>query len=224
MKMSQWTLLGLISAIALSGCHTDMWTQAKVTPYDEDDLGLFGGTTTARPLPTGAVARGWEKLDEAKYTGFSGQSYATTFPAELTIDGEKLNSKTDLAKIMKRGKERYHIFCSHCHGALGDGKGMITQRGFVLRREPATYHSDRLRGMPVGYFYDVITNGYGIMYSQASRIKPDDRWAIVSYVRALQLSQNIPAAQLTPEDIQRMEEAKAGKTTQKADGAHGGGH
>lgn len=218
-------LASLLALLTLAGCHTDMWTQAKVTPYDEDDLGLFGGTTTARPLPAGTVARGWEKLDSAKYTGFQGENYATVFPAELMLDGEKVSSRTDLAKIMKRGKERFDIFCSQCHGAAGDGKGMITQRGLVLRREPPSYHTDRLRGMPVGYFYDVITNGYGTMHSQASRVKPDDRWAIVSYLRALQLSQNVKESQLTQEDRQAMQAQADGTAPTDAHGdAHGGGH
>jgi len=96
--------------------------------------------------------------------------------------------------FIKRGQDRFNIYCTPCHGRVGDGNGMIAQRGFNLRRPVASYHTDRLRGMPVGYFYDVITNGYGAMYSYASRIEPEDRWAVVAYIRALQLSQHaVPA-------------------------------
>lgn len=216
--------IGIVGiAVFLAGCHTDMWVQPKVTAFDEDDLGIFKGGTTARPIPTGAVARGWEKLDEGKYTGFKGDTYWTGFPSELELDGRKVDTKSQLDLVLKRGKERFYIYCSHCHGKTGDGKGMITQRGFVLRREPQSYHNDRLRNMPNGYFYDVITNGYGLMYSQAPRVKPDDRWAIIAYVRALQLSQNVPAAQLTAEDKKKMEEQLAGigkEEAPKKEGTH----
>jgi hypothetical protein len=83
---------------------------------------------------------------------------------------------------------------------------MIAQRGLALRRQPASYHTDRLRGMPVGYFYDVITNGYGVMYSYASRIAPEDRWAIAAYIRVLQQSQYTRVNELTPEDLRRLQE------------------
>jgi mono/diheme cytochrome c family protein len=96
--------------------------------------------------------------------------------------------------FLKRGQERFNIFCSPCHGRLGDGLGMIANRGLSLRRPVGNYHTDRLRKMPVGHFYDVITNGYGAMYSYASRVEPEDRWAIIAYIRVLQLSQNATPA------------------------------
>jgi len=109
-------------------------------------------------------------------------------------------------ELLQRGQQQYNAFCAPCHGKSGDGQGMIAQRGLALRRQPASYHTDRLRGMPVGYFYDVITNGYGVMYSYASRIAPEDRWAIAAYIRVLQQSQYTRVNELTPEDLRRLQE------------------
>ena len=101
---------------------------------------------------------------------------------------------------------------------------MISKRGLVLHRPPGNYHTDRLRKMPVGYFFDVITNGYGIMYSQSGRVKPDDRWAIVAYLRVLQASQNASSSQLTPKDMQELEKAKNPTTSESKGMAEGAGH
>jgi mono/diheme cytochrome c family protein len=100
------------------------------------------------------------------------------------------------ADLLARGQQRYNIFCTPCHGLTGDGNGFVTTRGY---RRPPTFHSDRLRAAPVGHYFDVITNGFGAMYDYSAQIPPRDRWAIIAYVRALQLSQNVPAAQLTPD-------------------------
>lgn len=101
--------------------------------------------------------------------------------------------------LLQRGQERFDIYCSPCHGRDGDGHGMIVERGFP---QPPSYHIDRLRSAPVAHFVDVITNGYGAMYSYAARVDPADRWAIAAYIRALQASQNVAAADL-PDDIRR---------------------
>ena len=98
--------------------------------------------------------------------------------------------------LIERGQDRFGIYCTPCHSELGDGNGMIVQRGFPA---PPSYHIDRLRAAPVQHFYDVITNGYGVMYSFAYRVQPADRWAIAAYIRALQRSQNATVADLTPE-------------------------
>jgi len=100
------------------------------------------------------------------------------------------------AALLARGQQRFDIFCAPCHGRTGDGHGMIVARGFPA---PPSYHIDRLRQAPAQHFYDVITNGYGVMFSYAQRVPPDDRWAIAAYIRALQASQNMPVASLTPE-------------------------
>lgn len=190
-------------ALALVGCHTDMWKQGKVHKALQDEP-FFADNSSARPIPAHTVARGMEKADEEFFTGirngtrveinttgitqvetgvFRG-TYADKFPFKIT--------KAD----MERGQDRFNIYCSPCHGLLGDGKGMIAQRGFNLRRKPANYHTDRLRKLPIGHFFDAITNGFGVMYGYKERVEPADRWRIVAYIRALQYSQNAPISAL----------------------------
>ncbi len=187
--------LGLVAvAISLAGCHTDMWRQPKTQPLDASEFYVDG--QVSRPLVPGTIARDHLREDEPYFTGAANAKWVDTIPH--TVDKE----------FLKRGQERFNIYCTPCHGRLGDGKGMIATRGYQLRRPVASYHNDRLRNMPVGYFYDVITNGYGAMYSYASRVEPEDRWAIVAYIRALQLSQHanpsdadgkaLASAELTP--------------------------
>ncbi|MBC8066293.1 MAG: cytochrome c, partial [Chlorobia bacterium] len=120
-------------------------------------------------------------------------------------------------------KERFEIYCTPCHGQIGDGQGMIAKRGFTLRRPVGNYHTERLRKMPVGHFYDVITNGYGSMYSYASRIEPRDRWAVVAYVRALQLSQGASTADKAEADA-KFPVPPAPKEERAAPIVEGGGH
>jgi mono/diheme cytochrome c family protein len=201
-------LAGTVSLAAgicfiLAGCHTDMWRQPKVGAQQPISTTLFQDGRADRLPVQGTVARGGLRHDDLRYTGFEGGKLATRMPATIVVDGETLSTTDprDLERIIRRGKERFQIFCQHCHGALGDGKGMIAQRGLALRRQPGDYHTDRLRQMPIGHFYDVITNGYGVMFSYASRVDPDDRWAISSYVRALQLSRYFPVASLPPADL-----------------------
>ena len=129
-------------------------------------------------------------LDDRLYTGRVNGEYAESIPLPVTKE------------FLLRGQERFNIFCSPCHGRVGDGQGMIAQRGFP---QPPSFHSERLREEPVGYYYDVITNGFGVMYSYASRIQPRDRWAIVAYIRALQLSQNSTLEDLPAEARQELE-------------------
>jgi mono/diheme cytochrome c family protein len=126
-------------------------------------------------LPPGTIARGHLDEDEAFYTGKIGANLVNDFPVPITI------------AVLERGRERYDIYCSVCHGRTGEGNGMIVHRGFPA---PPSYHIDRLRQAPPGYFFDVITRGYGVMYSYAARVEPADRWAIAAYIRALQLSRN----------------------------------
>lgn len=184
----------LACTLVAAGCHTDMWQQQKVYPMQESTF--FADGQTARPLPKGTIARDHLRADDAFFTGFQNGKLITTFPLPVTKE------------LILRGQERFNIYCTPCHGRLGDGEGMIAQRGFALRRPPATYHTDRLRKMPVGHFYDVITNGYGAMFPYAARVEPQDRWAIVSYIRVLELSQNAGAADVNPAEIQ----AAAGAT------------
>lgn len=174
-------LLVVGAGLALTGCHTDMWVQPKVhEPFQESKF--YADGMTARPLIPGTVARGHIRLDEPFFTGFKNGKLITEFP--LKVDEE----------LIRRGEDRFKIFCTPCHGQLGDGQGMIAKRGFTLRRPVGNFHTQRLRNMPVGHFYDVMTNGYGAMYSYASRLDPRDRWAVAAYIRTLQLSQGATAA------------------------------
>lgn len=179
-------LLGATAALTLlAGCHMDMWVQPKVVPYQPSEFYTDG--QSMRPPVAHTVDRTHFWTDSGRYTGYEGRKMIDTIPIKL--------GRQDVM----RGQERFNIFCSPCHGALGNGMGMIAMRGLSARRQPASYHTDRLRKMPIGHFYDVITNGYGVMYSYASRIEPDDRWRIAAYVRILQRSQNAKLTDI-PED------------------------
>jgi len=184
--------IATVAVALLAGCHTDMWHQPKLKAQSASNF--FADGKGDRPLVANTVPVGYLRDNEALYTGKVANKPVARLPLPLTRE------------LLQRGQERYNVFCSPCHGKVGDGQGMIAQRGLALRRPPATFHTDRLRGMPVGYFYDVITNGFGMMYSYASRIPPEDRWAIAAYVRVLQLSQHARTSELTPEDLRKLQE------------------
>jgi mono/diheme cytochrome c family protein len=164
---------------ALSGCENgvqNMYDQAKYKPQAASELWRDG--RAARPLPAGTVAFSGGPLADTS----SGR--AERREADVAPDAQ---SQIYSAAALARGRERYGIFCAPCHGAAGDGQGYITRRGFP---HPPTFHADRLRGVPDQYLFDVMSRGYGAMYPYADRITPQDRWAIVGYVRALQRSQH----------------------------------
>jgi mono/diheme cytochrome c family protein len=138
---------------------------------------FFEDGRASRPAIEDTVARGQLRIDGARFTGKQDGKDIDFFPIQIT--------RADV----QRGQDRFEIYCSPCHGRLGDGNGMITSRGL---RHPPSYHDERLRTAPIGHFFDVMTNGYGSMYSYASRVAVDDRWRIAAYIRALQLSQNAP--------------------------------
>ncbi|MBI5707527.1 MAG: cytochrome c [Armatimonadetes bacterium] len=190
-----------------------MWRQPKALPQQPFDTNVFADGRADRPKVEGTVAWGKNRDGDPRYTAYKDGKLVTTLPSELVINGETLSTAdpAGLRKVLGRGKERFEIFCTPCHGALGDGKGMITQRGLAVRRTPASYHTDRLRKIPIGHFFDVITNGAGVMFPYGARIDADDRWAIAAYIRALQKSQNAKASDLTPEQIQAIESAKTDK-------------
>ncbi len=178
--------------LALAGCNTDMWRQPKQEPLDASEFYADGAAN--RPLVPNTIPRGYARQDDAYYVGAENGKWLDGLPAGI---------KVNLA-LLQRGRERYNIYCTPCHGQLGDGQGMIAHRGFTLKRPVGNYHTDRLMKMPAGHFYDVITNGYGAMFSYASRIEPQDRWAIVAYIRALQLSQSASPSDLKPEELQSL--------------------
>lgn len=162
-----------------TGCRQDMHDQPSYTALEASSF--FPDGRSSRPPMAGTVARGHLDEDAHLIRGRIGDKFATTFPFEVTMT------------VMKRGRERYDIFCSPCHDALGTGRGMVVRRGFS---QAASFHIDRLRTVENGYLFDVATNGFGRMSGYAAQIPVNDRWAIVAYIRALQLSQNFPASQL----------------------------
>lgn len=151
---------------------------------------FFGDDRSVRPLVPGTVARGQLDADEAFHTGKVGDQPVATLPLPL------------MRELLERGRERFDIFCAPCHGRVGNGDGMVVRRGF---RPPPPYHIDRLRQAPVGHFFDVITHGFGAMPDYAAQVPPRDRWAIVAYIRALQLSQHASLADVPPQERQRLQ-------------------
>jgi len=167
-----WLVLAVLATTA--GCRQDMQDQPKYIPLRPSDF--FGDGRSERPLLEGTVARGHLDDDTLLYTGKGPDGkFADLFPFPVTKD------------VVERGRERFDIYCSPCHDRLGTGDGKIVRRGF---RHPPSYHIDRLRQAPAGYLFDVISNGFGAMPDYAAQVQARDRWAIVAYIRALQLSQN----------------------------------
>jgi hypothetical protein len=167
-------LIVLPPLLLLAACRQDMHDQPKYIPLRPSDF--FGDGRSERPLIEGTVARGHLQDDTLLYTGKGPDGkFTDTFPFAVTND------------VLARGQQRFDIYCAPCHDRLGTGDGKIVRRGY---RHPPSYHIDRLRQVPNGYIFDVITNGFGAMPDYAAQIQPRDRWAIVAYVRALQLSQN----------------------------------
>jgi mono/diheme cytochrome c family protein len=163
----------LFAALAAAACRQDMHDAPRIEVYEAN--AFFPDQRGSRTAPAGTVARGWLREDEALHTGKVNGQIVDAFPFAISHDD------------LKRGQQRFDIYCSPCHGRLGDGLGMVVQRGL---RQAASYHNDRLRQEKIGYFFDVITNGFGAMQGYADQVPVRDRWLIAAYVRALQLSQN----------------------------------
>jgi cytochrome c553 len=178
-------------ALLLFGCRLDMHVQPKYLPYQPTDF-FADGRSERQPVP-GTVARGQLRLDELMFTGRENGVVVDKFPFPIT--------KADL----DRGRERYNVYCTPCHDYTGTGRGMIVQRGFP---QPPSYHIQRLRDAPAGHFYEVMTNGFGAMYSYAARVEPADRWRIAAYIRVLQLARNAK--------VDDVPESDRGKLTQQS--------
>ncbi|MBI1358159.1 MAG: cytochrome c [Acidobacteria bacterium] len=172
-----------LALLAAMGCRQDMHDGPYLERLEKSTF--FEDGRASRPPVPGTVADGELHADEHLYTGYVDGEPATTFPFAVTRE------------VVERGRTRFEIFCRPCHGSLGDGYGTVVRRGF---QQPPSYHIDRLRNAPPGHFYNVIANGYGRMYSFNDRIQTEDRWAIVAYIRALQLSQSTPLGDL-PEGV-----------------------
>lgn len=181
-------IVALLLFSLLSACRQDMHDQPRYESYETSEL--FENASASRLPPEGTVARGHLKNDALLYTGKVGGEFSAVFPYKVTRD------------ILTRGQERYNIFCSPCHDRVGNGNGIIVQRGM---KKPPSFHIVRLREAEPGYFFDVITNGYSAMYSYASRIPVKDRWAIIAYIRALQLSQSASYEDVSKEDLAQLE-------------------
>jgi mono/diheme cytochrome c family protein len=173
-------LLFCCLVLLLGGCEQKMTQMPRIDPLAASDI--FSNGSGARVPPAGTVS-----TDAAVIPG------RTALPAALDLG------------LMQRGRERFNIFCSPCHDYTGHGHGRVVQRGFP---QPPDFHSARLIAAPDGHFFDTITHGHGAMFSYASRVPPDDRWAIIAYIRALQYSEQVPAGDLTPELRQKLAEAK----------------
>ncbi len=173
--------VALLGATLLPGCArdytfspVDMWNRSRLKPYEP--VNFFDNNLSSRPLPAGTVARGNLQTDDAMFRGVRNERFVTEIPAAI-------RAKFSQKELEQRGQERYNIYCTMCHGAAGHGDGMVVQRGFS---PPPDYRIARLRQAPVGHFFNVITHGYGAMYSYSTRVPVQDRWAIAAYIRSLQ--------------------------------------
>jgi mono/diheme cytochrome c family protein len=200
-NLRQFAPLVVLGVMASVGCRLDMHVQPRYNPLAKSDF--FPDQRAARPPVEGTVARGDERADTYFYTGKIGNNDGDFLPFPVTHD------------VLQRGRERFNVYCSPCHSRVGDGNGMIPSRGFA--RKPPSYHIARLQKAPIGYFFDVMTNGFGIMLDYSAQISAHDRWCIAAYIRALQLSQNataadVPAGQSVPSKAPRFTEPGTGAT------------
>ncbi len=177
----------LVILLLVGACDSNMTDQPKCQPLGETDAS--GNTGCAMPLPDGVISRDATVNNPALTSGTSNGQADASFPMPITMD------------ILERGQNRYTIYCRPCHGAAGYGDGIIVQYYFPA---PPSFHTDALRNLPPGYFFDVITNGHGRMYSYASQINVPDRWAIVAYLKALQMSQYAPLDTLPANDREQL--------------------
>jgi mono/diheme cytochrome c family protein len=201
-------------ALVFSGCRQDMQDQPKFVPLRSNTF--FPDQRSARDPVPGTVAQG--QLDDDTYflTGKHGNVLGNDLPDEL--------SKEDLRKLLLRGQDRFNIYCTPCHARVGDGGGMIVQRGY---KRPPSFHDPRLRDAPLGHFFDVMSNGFGAMPDYSAQIKIEDRWAIAAYIRALQLSQHVTDADLAQKDQNKLSAPPENKSqipaSSKAQQPQGGG-
>ena len=202
--------LGLVAAllavaVLTAGCRQDMHDQPVAEPFEASDF--FADGVANRQFPEGTVARGQLREDPVLYTGLTtDDAMATEFPLPITRD------------LLLRGREQFNTFCAPCHDRTGSGLGMIVRRGF---KQPTSFHDQRLRQQPLGYFYGVISNGFGDMSSYASQMQPEDRWAVVAYLRTLQWSQEVSLDTLTPDVRAQIESELAGTRVAETAASHG---
>lgn len=202
-----WIAL-LPACCALVGCTQKMADEGRIKPF-QASAAFDNGMSAREPVP-GTVARGQLRLDTPFFTGKASGQYVTELPQQA-FAGRSMD------ELLARGQERFGVYCSQCHGLVGGGTGgpatyeklvgMVVLRGFP---SPPTFHQDRLRAMPIGHFFDVITNGYGRMPAHGYLVAPEDRWAIAAYIRALQLSQFAPRDELPQTMLDKLAVAATG--------------
>jgi mono/diheme cytochrome c family protein len=200
-----------VNVFAAVGCQQEMANQPRYKPLVASSV-FPNGAASRLPVP-GTIARGQLQDDDAFFTGKVNGQLITEIPPRA-FEGRSMG------ELLTHGQNRFNVFCSHCHGEIGGGAGgadelraevgMVVKRGYPM---PQTYHQPRLREAPVGHFFDVITNGLGRMPAHGYLIPPADRWAIVVYIRALQISQNAPRDELFPVDVQALDKVSANQQT-----------
>ncbi len=204
LRLCRAACLAVGLAVGLAACEKaaqDMYDQPKYKPFRPSNFFADGNSARTPPpdsIPYAAGAFAGPssgRVDTNEVANNMAAEAAQTNPYPLTL------------QLLKRGQERYTIYCVPCHSPAGDGDGLVARRGFP---HPPSYHSERLRQAPDRHFYDVMSQGYGVMYSYADRVTPPDRWAIVAYIRALQLSQNADASRLPPEARARLASSESG--------------
>ncbi len=184
-----------LGMLVLTGCGRNMFDQARADAFSASPF--FADGSAMRPIPEGTVSRERGALEPSYLTGLGPTGFLSELPIELNVD------------VLNRGKERFDIYCAPCHNYNGNGAGMIVSRGFP---QPVSFVSEqRLLDSPVGYFYNAITNGFGRMYSYAARIKPEDRWAVAAYIKALQLSQNAQVTDVPAEILSQLSTTEAAR-------------
>lgn len=207
-RAMQFAMLATLACTTIA-CRSEMYDQPRAEPLEQSLV--FADSLSSRPLIEGTVARGTKTISVSEATGHTDKARGADTTAIVTRDtGANVAASSNAApgperrataaeiramsipgkvtrQMLDRGHERFDIYCSPCHGRTGDGNGMIVQRGFP---PPPSFHIERLRAVADGHIYDVITNGFGVMYNYANRVKPEDRWAIAAYIRALQLSRS----------------------------------
>jgi len=206
--MAYRLLIAAFVVLVLPGCRQDMHDQPKYQPLETSSF--FKDGRASRPRVPGTVARGRRDDDALLMTGKSDTALSEIFPAPVT------------RAVLERGRGRFDVYCSPCHDRVGTGRGMIVARGY---KQPSSFHEDRLRAMPSGYFFDVMSHGFGVMPSYAAQIPVDDRWAIAAYIRALQLSQHATLAEV-PENERTalLTGTPAAPAAATEPGAHEAGH
>ncbi len=203
LRSSRFALAVLGCALFAAGCRQDMHDAPRFTALQQNPF--YADQRSARPLIDGTVARGQLRANDVFYTGMTAPSTPVALiPMAVTHE------------TVERGRDRFNVYCAPCHSRTGDGNGMIVQRGY---KQPPSLHDPRLRAAAAGYFYDVMTKGFGQMPDYAAQLQPKDRWAVVAYVRALQLSQNATLADVPAGDRSKLDAGSSSQSHTPGEGA-----